>query len=88
MVTPQELITSLLLKSEEQGRHLLQTQVPLLKDVALDQFVFLLKKETDRRWANDAQSSFLLSGYLLFIGDFTHNAYYHATWRCLAPFRS
>ena len=77
-MTPQELISSLLLKSEEQGRHLLQAQVPLLNDTALDQLVFLLKKETDRRWANDAHASFLLSGYLLFIGDLTHNTYCHA----------
>ncbi len=77
-MTPQELIASLLLKNEEQGRQLLHTHVPVLNDVMRDQLVFLLKKETDRRWTNDAQSSFTLSGYLLFIGDLTHNAYYHA----------
>ena len=77
-MTPQDLVSSLLLKSEEQGRRLLQMQVPLFTDVTLDQLVYLLKKETDRRWTNDAQSSFVLSGYLLLIGDLTHNAYYHA----------
>jgi CHAT domain-containing protein len=75
---PQDLVSSLLLKNEEQGRRLLQMQVPLLTDVVLDQLVYLLKKETDRRWTNDAQFSFVLSGYLLWIGDLTHNTYYHA----------
>lgn len=77
-MTPQELVSSLLLKGEEQGRHMLQTHVPLLTDVTLDQLVYLLKKETDRHWTNDAQTSFVLSGYLLFVGDLTHNTYYHA----------
>ena len=54
-MTPQDLVSSLLLKSEEQGRRLLQTQVPLFTDVTLDQLVYLLKKETDRRWTNDAK---------------------------------
>jgi len=77
-MTPQELVASLLLKSEEQGRQLLHTHVPLLTDTLREQLVYLLKKETDRRWANDAQSSFILSGYLLFVGDLTRNTHYHA----------
>ncbi len=77
-MTPQDLVSILLLRSEEQGRQLLQTHVPMFNAVELDQLVYLVKKEVDRRWAKDAQVSFMLSGHLLTIGDLTRNTYYHA----------
>src|SRR5882724_9719164 len=77
-MTPQDLVTSLLQMNEEQGRHVLQMQLPIFSDVALDRLVYLLKKEADRCWITNAKLSFQLSGYLLTIGDLTHHKYYHA----------
>ena len=77
-MTPQDLVASLLHMNEDQGRHLLQAKLPLFSDVALDRLVYLLKKEADRSWTADAQRSFLLSGYLISIGDRTQSKYYHA----------
>jgi CHAT domain-containing protein len=77
-MTPQDLVASLLEMNEEQGRHVLQLQLPIFSDVALDRLVYLLKKEADRCWITNAKLSLQLSGYLLTIGDLTHHKYYHA----------
>ena len=77
-MTPQELLASLLNANEKLGRQLLQAHVPMFSDVALDRLVYLLKKEADRRWNREVHLSFALSGYLLMIGDLTHNKSYHA----------
>lgn len=76
--TPQDLVAALLQTNEAQGRHLLQTYVPAFSSAALDRLVYLIKKDADRCWTTNVQLSFTLSGYLLFIGDLTHNKYYHA----------
>ncbi|HEY4384680.1 MAG TPA: CHAT domain-containing tetratricopeptide repeat protein [Ktedonobacteraceae bacterium] len=77
-MTPQDLVAALIPMKEEQGRHVLQAQLPLFSDVALDRLVYLLKKEADRCWNSNVQLSFQLSGYLIAIGDMTHSKYYHA----------
>lgn len=77
-LTPQDLLTTLLQANEERGRQILQTHVPVFSPVALDKLVFLMKKEADHRWNTDVQQSFTLAGYLIFIGDLTHNRSYHA----------
>ncbi len=77
-MTPQDLVASLIQMNEEQGRHVLQTQLPAFSPVALDRLVYLLKKEADRCWTTNAKLSFQLSGYLLAIGDLTQQKYYHA----------
>jgi CHAT domain-containing protein/tetratricopeptide (TPR) repeat protein len=75
---PQDLLTILLQAREEQGRQILQAQIPLFSDVALERLVRLLKKEADRRWNYEAQLSLKLSGHLLYIGELTGNRYVHA----------
>src|SRR5260221_1899890 len=77
-MTPQDLVDTLLLESEERGRQLLQMHVSKFSDVALDRLVHYIKKQADRHWTNDAEKSFLLSGHLLFLADLTHNTFYHA----------
>jgi CHAT domain-containing protein len=77
-MTPQDLLTTLLQANEEQGRQILQTQIPLFSDVALERLVRLLKKEADRRWNYEAQLSLKLSGHLLYLGEITGNKYVHA----------
>jgi CHAT domain-containing protein len=77
-MTPQDLLTTLLQANEEQGRQILQAQISLFSDVALERLVRLLKKEADRRWNYEAQLSLKLSGYLLCIGEVTGNKYVHA----------
>jgi CHAT domain-containing protein/tetratricopeptide (TPR) repeat protein len=77
-MTPQELVATLLLNNEEQGRRLLERYVPLFSDVALDKLVYYLKKEADRRWRDDVQLSLLLSGHLLTIARLTNKRYYQA----------
>ncbi|QBD82331.1 CHAT domain-containing protein [Ktedonosporobacter rubrisoli] len=77
-MTPQDLVSALLRTNEEQGKHLLRTHVPAFSSVALDRLVYLIKKEADRCWTNDAPLSFVLAGYLLLVGDLTQNKYYHA----------
>lgn len=77
-MTPQELVTGLVLSNEEQGQRLLQTHIPTFSDVARNRFVYLLKREADRRWNNDIRTSFLLSGHLLLVARITQDRYYHA----------
>jgi hypothetical protein len=77
-MTPQDLVRTLLQTNEEQGQQLLQTHVPVFSLVALGKLVYLVKKEADHCWNHDVQRSFILAGYLLFIGDLTRNKYYHA----------
>jgi CHAT domain-containing protein len=77
-MTPQELVATLLGTQEEQGRALLQHYMPLFSDVALDRLVYLLKREADHCWYTRAQLSLTLSGYLLLLGDLTHDLSYHA----------
>ncbi len=77
-MTPQDLVSVLLSVHEEQGRQLLQAQVPLFSEVALDRMVYLIKREADRCWNTNVKLSFTLSGYLLLTADLTHNTYYHA----------
>ncbi len=79
-MTPQELVSQLLeLKTDEkQGRQLLQMYVPMLSEVALERLVNLVKRAADRCWINDPALSFTLTGYLLVIGELTHNSAYHA----------
>lgn len=77
-MTPQDLLAALLHTGEEQGRQLIQAQIPVFSDVAVERLVHLLKKEADRRWNHEVQLSFKLSGHLLFIGDVTKNTYFHA----------
>src|SRR6266700_5916352 len=77
-MTPQDLVRTLLQTNEEQGQQLLQTHVPVFSLVALDKLFYLVKKEADHCWNHDVQRSFILAGYLLFIGDLTRNKYYHA----------
>lgn len=68
----------LLLKGEEEGRHMLETRLPAFDDAAVNQLVELMKREADHQWARDSQISFLMAGHLLFIGDLLHNPYVHA----------
>jgi CHAT domain-containing protein len=77
-MTPQELVATLRLNNEEQGRHLLERYVPLFSDVARDKLVYYLKKEADHRWRDDVQLSLLLSGHLLTIARLTNKRYYQA----------
>jgi CHAT domain-containing protein len=77
-MTPQDLVTTLLQANGERGRQLLQAHIPVFSQVALDKLVDLLKNEADHSWNTDVQQSFVLAGYLLFIGDLTHNKFYHA----------
>ena len=77
-MTPQELVATLRLNNEEQGRHLLERYVPLFSEVARDKLVYYLKKEADHRWSDDPQLSFMLSGHLLLVARLTQNRYYQA----------
>lgn len=77
-MTPQDLVDTLLLEKEERGRQLLQMHVPKFSDVALDRLVHSIKKQADRHWTDDPETSFLLSGHLLLIAELTHNTFYHA----------
>ncbi len=77
-MTPQELVALLLHKSENEGRHVLQTHVPLLDASMIQVLVELLKREADRQWVKDPERSFILSGNLLAIGDITRNKSIHA----------
>ncbi|HEY0754563.1 MAG TPA: CHAT domain-containing protein [Ktedonobacteraceae bacterium] len=77
-MTPQELVTVLLLKSEEEGRRILELWLPTFDDDAINQLVELMKREADHQWTRDSQISFLMAGHLLFIGDLLHNHYVHA----------
>jgi CHAT domain-containing protein len=77
-VTPQELVTLLLLKSEEEGRQILMLWLPTFDDASINQLVELMKREADHRWASDSQISFMMAGHLIFIGDLLQNTYVHA----------
>jgi len=77
-MTPQELVTVLLLKSEEEGRQILESRLPAFDDGAVNRLVELMKREADHQWTRDSQISFLMAGHLLFIGDLLHNPYVHA----------
>ncbi len=77
-MTPQELVTLLLLKSEEEGRQILMLWLPTFDDAAINQLVELMKREADHRWASDSQISFMMAGHLIFIGDLLQNTYVHA----------
>jgi tetratricopeptide (TPR) repeat protein len=77
-MTPQEIVTLLLLRSEEQGRQMLVLWLPTFDDAAANRLVELIKREADHQWARDSHISFLMAGHLLFIGDLLHNTYVHA----------
>ena len=77
-MTPQEIVTLLLLKSEEEGRRMLMLWLPTFDDGAINQLVELMKREADHQWTRDSQISFLMAGHLLFIGDLLQNRYVHA----------
>ena len=77
-MTPQDLISLLVQKTEEQGRQYIQSYVAQLHGSDLDEFVYLLKKEGDRLWAKDASASLKLSGHLMLIGELKKTPYYHA----------
>jgi CHAT domain-containing protein len=77
-MTPQSIVSTLLEMKEEQARIFLQSQVPLLSSHALERLVYYLKREADRCWVTNVNLSFTLSGYLLLIGNITHNKYYFA----------
>jgi CHAT domain-containing protein len=77
-MTAHELVTLLLLNSEEEGRRILSHSLPTFDDAAINDLVELIKREADRQWTKDSQISFLLSGHLLFIGDFVPSKYVHA----------
>src|SRR6266567_3592624 len=49
-----------------------------LDNEAITQLVELIKREADRQWNKDGYISFILSGYLLFIGTMTRNKFHHA----------
>src|SRR5579859_5315596 len=78
VMTPQELVALLLHKSEKEGRHVLQTHVPLLDTPTTSLLVELIKREADRQWNKNPERSFLMAGNLLAIGDITRNKAYHA----------
>src|SRR5216683_2464573 len=77
-MTPQEIVTALLLKSAEEGRQMLELWLPALDDEAVNQLVELMKREADHQWTRDAQISFLMAGDLLSVGDLLQNKYVHA----------
>lgn len=77
-MTPQEIVTLLLLKSEEEGRQMLTIWLPTFDDTAINDLVELIKREADHQWTKDSQISFLMAGHLLFIGDLLQNKYVHA----------
>lgn len=75
---PQELVTLLLLKSEEMGRQMLATWLPTFDDEAVNLLVELIKREADHQWTRDSLISFMMAGHLLFIGDLVPSKYVHA----------
>ncbi|MGZ3643839.1 MAG: CHAT domain-containing protein [Ktedonobacteraceae bacterium] len=77
-MAPQEIVAELLNLNEKQGRELLRTTLLSIDDDSLDLLVQLMKREADRQWAKESGRSFLLAGYLMFIGDTIPNTYVHA----------
>jgi CHAT domain-containing protein len=77
-MTPNELVAVLLSRNEQDGRHILQACVATLDEPTLAHTVELIKHEADRQWNTHPQTSFMLAGYLLAIGEWTHNKAFHA----------
>lgn len=77
-MTPRELVTLLLLKSEEEGRQILATWLPTFDDGSVNSLVELIKREADHLWTRDSLISFMMAGHLLFIGDLVESRYVHA----------
>lgn len=77
-MTPQDLVASLLLNTEEEGRKLLHTYIPTFDDETITVLVELIKSEADRQWIRDSQISFMLAGHLLLVGEMTRNKSHHA----------
>ena len=77
-MAPQELVAALLSMNEKQGRQLLQKNLPTIDDASLTLLVQLIKREADRQWAKESGRSFMLAGYLMFIGEVIPNKYVHA----------
>ncbi|HLI70311.1 MAG TPA: CHAT domain-containing protein [Ktedonobacteraceae bacterium] len=77
-MTPQEMVTLLLLKSEEEGRRFLTLWLPAFDDSAINELVELIKREADHQWTRDSQISFMMAGHLIFIGDLLQIQYVHA----------
>ncbi len=77
-MAPQELVAALLQIDEKQGQHLLQMYLPAFDDPSINSLVELIKREADRQWAKESGLSFVLAGYLLFIGEAIHSKYAHA----------
>jgi CHAT domain-containing protein/tetratricopeptide (TPR) repeat protein len=78
MMTPQDLAAVLLLKDEREGRQLIQSHITAFDENSLALLVELIKREADRQWINNVHTSFTLAGFLLAIGDLTHEKSYHA----------
>ena len=77
-MAPQELVAALLNMNEKQGRQLLQKNIPTIDDDSLNVLVILMKQEADRQWARETGRSFMLAGYLMFIGEMISSKYVHA----------
>ncbi len=77
-MTPQDLFATLLDMDEEEGRHVLRTEIPAYDSASIDVLVELMKREADRQWVKDSQRSFVMAGYLLCIGDLLRDKYVHA----------
>ncbi|MGB8348241.1 MAG: tetratricopeptide repeat protein, partial [Ktedonobacteraceae bacterium] len=77
-MTPQELIATLLHSSEQEGRRILRPYVAVLDHTMLAALADQLKREADRQWADHSETSFMLAGYLMSIGDWTGRTDYHA----------
>ncbi len=77
-MTPQDLVAVLLLKDEREGRQILHSHITAFDENSLAFLVELIKREADRQWNKDAHVSFTLAGFLLAIGDLTHEKGYHA----------
>ncbi|HZS76868.1 MAG TPA: CHAT domain-containing tetratricopeptide repeat protein [Ktedonobacteraceae bacterium] len=68
-MTPQKLVAVLRQMNEEEGRFLLQNELPLLDYDQIDELVKLLKQTADNQWTKDTEISYGLAGHLLSIGD-------------------
>src|SRR6266446_1302444 len=77
-MTPQILVAALLDMDERAGRHVLHTQIPTYDSASIDMLVELIKREADRQWIKDSQVSFVMAGYLLYVGDLLRDKYVHA----------
>ncbi len=77
-MTPQDLFAALLDMDEKEGRHVLHTEIPTYDSSSMDVLIELIKREADRQWVKDSQNSFVMAGYLLYIGDVLHDKYVHA----------